>query len=123
MSKLRTSFLNLLQELGDNSGCHQMPERSFCIKGYTFPVCARCTGVFIGQVSAVLVFLTGLRINWIIAVSLLLIMGLDWFIQHIGLKESNNIRRFITGIAGGFGLFTIYLYLFISVKDFIFSFF
>ncbi|MGG7175281.1 DUF2085 domain-containing protein [Clostridium neonatale] len=25
-------------------GCHQLPDRSFFIRSYQFPICARCTG-------------------------------------------------------------------------------
>ena len=28
--------------------CHQIPERSFHISGIQFPVCARCTGLYLG---------------------------------------------------------------------------
>ena len=30
--------------------CHRMPERSFFIRGYQFPVCARCTGFYISLI-------------------------------------------------------------------------
>ncbi len=110
MSKLRKSILKILQEVGDRSGCHQLPERSFTIKSYTFPVCARCTGVFIGQVLAIIAFLFGLRNNPFLSVGLLAIMGCDWLIQQIGLRASTNMRRLFTGICGGFGLFSIYLF-------------
>jgi uncharacterized membrane protein len=109
MSKLRLSVLSLLQEIGDRSGCHQMPERSFHINGYTFPVCARCTGVFLGQLLAVVVFLCGLKCPWYIAASLLALMGLDWLIQQLGIRESTNLRRLITGLCGGYGLFSLYI--------------
>lgn len=45
-----------LMEIGDSLGCHQMPERSFFISGYQFPVCARCTGVIISAIIATIVF-------------------------------------------------------------------
>ena len=31
--------------------CHRFPERTFNIKGHYFPVCARCTGFYIGAFS------------------------------------------------------------------------
>jgi uncharacterized membrane protein len=46
-------------------------------------------------------------------------MGLDWLIQRVGIKESTNIRRLITGICGGFGLFSIYINLAILLYHFI----
>jgi uncharacterized membrane protein len=110
MSKLRKSVLGFLQEIGDRSGCHQLPERSFRIKAYTFPVCARCTGVALGQVLAVFVFLFGLSVPPILSVGLLTVMGIDWSIQKIGWMESTNMRRLLTGLCGGFGVFSTYLF-------------
>ena len=111
MPRLRTQVLTLLQDIGDRSGCHQMVERSFRLRGYTFPVCARCTGVFFGQIVAVLLLIIGIVCPWYITAGLLGIMGLDWMLQRIGLKESTNIRRLVTGFFGGFGLFSLYIFL------------
>ena len=52
-----------LMNLGDKIGCHQISERSFFIKGYQFPVCARCTGVFFGEIIAIFLILIGIKIN------------------------------------------------------------
>lgn len=60
-----------------------MPERSFFYKGYQFPVCSRCTGVIIGEIIAILMLVFRIEFNIIVSVFLLLIMGLDWFIQFI----------------------------------------
>lgn len=109
MPTLRISVLNFLQAIGDRSGCHQMPERSFHIKGYTFPVCARCTGVFFGQLLAVVLRISGAACPWYIAAGLLALMGLDWLIQRLKIRESTNIRRLVTGLCGGFGLFSLYI--------------
>lgn len=108
MSELRQSFLEFIRTLGNYSGCHQMPERSFFYKGKQFPVCARCTGVFFGHMTAVLLVLFKkiLPAKW--AVIFLTMMGIDWGIQESGIKESTNFRRLITGFLGGFGLFSLY---------------
>ncbi len=119
MSKLRETVLTLLQDIGDRSGCHQMPERSFKTGAYVFPVCARCTGVFFGQLTAVILALFGTVCPYHIAISLLAVMGFDWLVQRIGLKESTNIRRLVTGVFGGFGLFSIYINLVILLYHFI----
>jgi uncharacterized membrane protein len=37
--------------------CHQVPERSFHISGLQFPVCARCTGLYIGGAIGLFVWL------------------------------------------------------------------
>ena len=74
-----------LMNLGHRLGCHQMEERSFHFKGYQFPVCARCTGVFLGEIIAIVLLLLGIKINIFMSIALLLIMGFDWFIQYIKL--------------------------------------
>lgn len=40
------------------------------------------------------------------------LMGLDWGIQRIGLLESTNPRRFLTGICGGIGTAFFYTRIF-----------
>ena len=109
MPKLRTYLLEGIRELGNKSGCHQLPERSFFIKGYQVPICARCTGVFIGQVTAILISILRIPLSFRTSFILIGIMGFDWFIQTIGIKKSTNTRRFLTGICGGLGLFRIYI--------------
>lgn len=108
MSKLRTSILDLLWEMG-GYGCHQIPERSFFYKGEQFPVCARCTGVVVGQFLCICTALVKKRFKNICYIFLLIPIGIDWLIQFIKIKESNNIRRFITGILGGYAVFGIYI--------------
>lgn len=110
MSKLRQSVLECIRIAGNNSGCHQLPERSFFCNGKQFPVCARCTGVFFGEVGAVVLALFRVFLRPSIGFALLICMGLDWLIQELRIRESTNIRRLITGIMGGFGLFSIYIY-------------
>ena len=98
-----------LMEIGDTLGCHQMPERSFFIKGFQFPVCARCTGVIISAIIAIILFVKKkLPIGICIAMSS--VMLLDWGIQYLKIKESTNARRLITGLIGGFGYSTLHLY-------------
>ena len=89
--------------VGAKIGCHQRSDRSFFYKGYQFPVCARCTGVLIGYVVAIITVIFTLP-DFLLGLIFCGIMFLDWFIQFIGIKESNNIRRLITGIFGGYGI-------------------
>ena len=100
-----------LMEFGHRIGCHQMESRSFSFQGYQFPVCARCTGVIFGELITIILLIMNWKIHWITAIILLLIMGLDWLIQFLNIKESNNIRRLITGFLGGVGLTFMYYYL------------
>lgn len=109
MSKSDLIWIKLM-EFGHRLGCHQMEERSFHFKEYQFPVCARCTGVLIGEIITIVLLILGIKINLLISTALLLIMGFDWFIQYIKLLPSTNIRRLITGTFGGIGLTYIYYY-------------
>lgn len=110
MSGLRQSFLELIRTLGNYSGCHQLPERSFFYKGKQFPVCARCCGVFLGQTAAVLLFLCRRPLSGKSCCVLLGIMGADWSLQELGIRESSNGRRLVTGFCGGLGLFGLYAF-------------
>ena len=89
--------------------CHQMPERSFFIKGYQFPLCARCTGMLFGYIIA-LIFIPFFHFNlWILL--LCIPLAIDGGIQYITSYESNNLRRFLTGILYGFGFCSAMIFL------------
>lgn len=111
-----------LMEIGNMLGCHQMPERSFFVKGFQFPVCARCTGVIISTFIAILVFCKK-RLPISICFAMSYVMLFDWGIQYLDIKESTNKRRLITGLIGGFGYSTLHLYfycfIFQKIKNFI----
>jgi uncharacterized membrane protein len=105
-------------ELGEKTGCHQKPDRSFYIRGYQMPVCARCFGVIIGYLAAVpCFFLIGFSLLFSLLGSL--VMFADWIIQEAGVKKSTNIRRLVTGIAGGFGIMSLQLHLLKSILQLI----
>ncbi len=93
-------------KIGAKLGCHQMADRSFFIGKRQFPICARCTGVLIGYIVAVIMLFI-VRISIWVCIVLCLIMFLDWFIQFVGIKKSNNWRRLVTGIIGGFGFLSL----------------
>lgn len=94
--------------LGKQSGCHQIPERSFFYKGKQFPVCARCSGGFCGYLSGTILYLYVRMPLWL-CLLLCFLMFLDWYVQFLKLLPSNNIRRFITGLLCGCGLMQINL--------------
>ncbi len=85
------------------SGCHQLPERSFFLFGRQLALCARCTGIHLGFLGAVLLYPIAAKIGkrrfppiWLFPVALLPI-GLDGLTQFIGFRESTNILRLLTG--------------------------
>ena len=98
-----------IMDIGKRLGCHQRADRSFFIKGYQFPVCARCTGVILASAFAMIIFFI-YPLNAGVCLVLSFLMFLDWFVQRIGVRESNNIRRLITGLLGGYGFMTLQMY-------------
>lgn len=98
----------LLMRAGAKTGCHQRHERSFSVQGFQFPLCARCTGILAGQLAGLLaVFLLpfqviGARVYAIPAAMSVFILGVDGLGQLRGFWESNNMRRFLTGLFCGF---------------------
>ncbi|MBR2019241.1 MAG: DUF2085 domain-containing protein [Clostridia bacterium] len=95
--------------LGRYMGCHQRSDRSFFYKNRQFPVCARCTGVFVGQVAALTLFILKIRLHIWVCISFCAIMFGDWLIQRLNLLESTNTRRLLTGVLGGYGYITIFM--------------
>ena len=98
--------------LGKRLGCHQMCERSFHIKGYQFPLCARCSGLFFGQfiVAPIIIIFTSFNIWWL-NLSLITLMAIDGIGQYYQFFVSNNIRRFVTGTLAGYGFTSIVIWL------------
>ncbi|MDD1747995.1 MAG: DUF2085 domain-containing protein [Methanomassiliicoccales archaeon] len=91
--------------------CHQLPERSFLIGGYQLPVCARDTGTMLGFGLVLVYYLA--RKRWKRAglpdVPVLMAAGIgfalfafDGLSSYIGLRDTSNEIRLITGL--GFGL-------------------
>ena len=89
-------------------GCHQRPERSFFVRGYQMPVCARCEGELIGILAALSAIWFFRPPYWVMAV-IMLPMIADGLIQGLTRYESTNWRRLITGILFGFGITMIAL--------------
>lgn len=89
--------------------CHRMPERSFFYKGHQFPVCARCTGVYLSIITAPLIKYLNLTLNalMLLGFALLIPMAVDGITQLFKLRESNNYLRLITGFLGGIGTLTL----------------
>lgn len=91
-------------ELGGRLGCHQMPERSFAVGPYQFPLCARCTGLALGELAAFLPAVSRRlpAAPWLGA-ALLVPAAVDGAAQYAGLHISTNRRRLVTGVLAGVG--------------------
>ena len=94
-------------------GCHQLRERSFIIKGKQLPLCSRCLGVYGGLLLSIPIALF-CPVNFHIAILLIFIMIIDSETQFLGLRESNNYIRLITGLFFSYGFVSIIVIIFIS---------
>lgn len=85
-------------------GCHQLPSRSFFICSYQFPLCARCMGILLGELIAIIMAADNIIFPFRYNLLLLMSMVMDGSIQLITSYESNNIKRIISGFLFGFGI-------------------
>lgn len=97
------NLYHVCMTLGRTSGCHQLPERSFSFRGKQFPVCARCTGVYFGQLLAILSVKWLRPPLWIVPLFCTVMLA-DWGAQALRWRSSTNIRRFFTGLLCGYAL-------------------
>lgn len=81
--------------------CHRRKERSIKMLGYTFPLCARCTGLWLGFGIGLILRILSLNMPLVFAISLTLPLIIDGFTQFLGFRESNNLLRLLTGVLCG----------------------
>ena len=101
--------------LGKTCGCHQMKERSFHIKGKQMFVCSRCLGIIIGYIIvAPIMYFLKLHFGFY-TILFMIPLVIDGSLQYFKVLTSNNIRRLITGLLGGygFGIFIISLVVYV----------
>lgn len=92
-----------LKWMTDIVPCHRMKSRSLTIKGYTLPICARCTGILLGYLFFPLLFVLDLYFPLWLGIFLNFPMVLDGWTQKRKVRMSNNPLRLTTGIVSGFG--------------------
>jgi len=111
------SILKILSFLGGGL-CHQIVDRTFNIDILYMPVCSRDTGIYLGIfISLITIILLERRIKGefpslkivLVTVGVFLIMGLDVVLSFLGIIESNNIIRFITGFLTGWFMILLLL--------------
>ena len=109
-----TGFWEKLSAIG-YSVCHQMTARTFHVEGHAFPLCARCTGMYLGAMVGLAFHLgwgrkgsfPSIGIMYVLAffVAAFGIDGINSFAQYLPwanhLYETNNITRVISGAGMG----------------------
>jgi uncharacterized membrane protein len=104
--------------------CHQMPDRSFFAHEHQYPLCARCTGMYLGFITGVIFLLLRGRTKAarlpptpiiVMLVSFIVIMGIDGVNSTISiipgapqLYHTTNVMRIITGTLYGLALSALF---------------
>ena len=94
--------------------CHGRVERCLQLFGVPMPICARCTGIYLGLLAGLFVFPMAVawlreRIMRIVVFIAVLPLAMDGVTQLTGLRESVNPLRIATGVIAGlaFGLWVL----------------
>ena len=93
--------------------CHGRIERCLELFGTPMPICARCTGIYLGLLAGLMLFpmMRWLRERTmrVIALIAILPLGIDGVTQLLGFRESVNPLRIATGVIAGmaFGLWIL----------------
>lgn len=97
--------------------CHQKAERSFFIRGYQCPVCARCSGLYLGYGFGILLWLFSVTLPLYVYGLFMLLMLADWGLQAADILASTNHRRLLTGILCGIAVIGVLHALLITVFE------
>jgi len=109
-----------------SSVCHQIPSHSYHRDNLQFPMCARCSGLYLGSLIGILYFsLQGRKAStpgkeWLVLLAVCFILwGMDGinslasdFIDHPFLYTTTNATRLITGFGMGLVMSTALMTLF-----------
>ncbi len=88
---------NTVLEAADYAGyavCHRITDRSFTIAGRQLPLCARCTGMYLGVVLTFVVLSLAGRRRWALMPPLRVILALIFFIALTGIDGLNSYSHF-----------------------------
>ncbi|MBW3563398.1 MAG: DUF2085 domain-containing protein [Acidobacteria bacterium] len=88
--------------------CHGIPERSLRIADHLLPICARCTGIYLGGILAALAALL-LRVrsaSLALGIVLMIPLAIDGTGQALGIWTTGNPARFATGMLFAVGFVT-----------------
>lgn len=102
MTKADQVWIKSMEWCAKYWGCHQMPERSFFVLGYQLPVCARCTGIMLGEIIATIGVLFFLP-RFLLCIIVMVPMLIDGTVQYRTKYVSNNTKRFFSGLLFGYG--------------------
>lgn len=90
--------------------CHQIPSRCFWLGDTPLPICARCLGMWLGQLLAASEGLrNGDRVRWRVSrgAALVAVCWISWIAGHYSLPLTGNVERLASGTLGGMGVYIL----------------
>jgi uncharacterized membrane protein len=85
--------------------CHGMISRSLDLFGVPMPICARCFGIYAGLLGGIAAFqlvpFLRERVVRMVAFAAVTPLAIDGVTQLLGLRESTNPLRLVTGVVAG----------------------
>lgn len=86
-----------------SSACHSIEARSHSVASVVMPVCARCTGIYLGLALGALVPRVRARSSTMLALLgiALFVLALDVATEAVQLRPANATLRTVTGISVG----------------------
>ena len=128
MTETLTEFTNQCLSLFGLGLCHQFPERSYHFAEVTWAVCARCSGIYVGLIFALVALLLAYRIKdghgqrhgflawpyWLFLGFGLAFMGWDGVTSYAHIRETTNFLRWVTGIIMGASLAPLVYFLLVN---------
>lgn len=100
--------------------CHRITSRSFTIAGRQFPLCARCTGMYLGVMLTLVMLVLSGRWRWsqlpparimLVLIGFVALMGIDglnsyshFFPDIPHLYTPHNVLRLLTGLGTGLAM-------------------
>jgi uncharacterized membrane protein len=90
--------------------CHQLSERSFWLSGFTYAVCIRCFGFYLGGLILSLIYFFKQTIsNWKLTSYTILVTPviIDFILERINLYTNIDGLRFFTGLLLGIAVFQL----------------
>jgi len=108
-----SSLLNLIFKGFFSTVCHQSPEKTMTIPGFTFIVCSRCSGIYIGflisTLFSVLIHGKSKNISLKIFFSAYLPMITDVMLVQLGIMNYYLISAFLSGLVFGFFAYLFFI--------------
>jgi uncharacterized membrane protein len=92
--------------------CHQIPERSFWLYGFTLPVCARCFSFYLGGLFITGYYLFKDRIQmWKLSIYTFLVfpVAIDFLLEKFDIYTNLSGLRFATGLMLGIAIFQLFV--------------